>query len=127
MKIKAIPERCSGCCVCRLACGLSNYGQVNPAMSAIAISGRFPEPGTYEINLCVQCGACAEACPVQAIQEENGVYSIQAETCIGCGECVPVCPTRILFLHPGVDTPIKCTLCKACVELCPRNALTIEA
>ena len=72
MQLKAISENCSGCCTCRLICGLANYKQVNPAMAALSIHGLFPEPGTYEIGLCDQCGVCAEACPVEAIGEENG-------------------------------------------------------
>lgn len=126
MKLKAIPERCSGCGTCRLVCGLANYDQVNPAMSALSIHGRFPAPGTYEIGLCDQCGVCAEACPVDAIEEENGVYLIKEDVCINCGECVDVCPHQVMFEHPRLDTPIKCTLCKACAEICPRDALALE-
>jgi ferredoxin len=126
MKLIAKSERCSGCSVCRLVCGLTNFGQVNPAMAALSVHGHFPAPGVYEIGLCDQCGACAQVCPAAAIEEANGVYLIDAEICIGCGECVEACPHGVLFEHAQLEIPIKCTLCQACVEVCPRDALVLE-
>lgn len=41
---------------------------------------------------CVSCGACAEACPVNAISEGDGKYVINAELCIDCGTCAETCP-----------------------------------
>lgn len=41
---------------------------------------------------CIQCGACASACPVEAISEGDGKYVIDAETCISCGTCAGTCP-----------------------------------
>ena len=125
MRIIAKSERCSGCGTCRLICGLTNYGQVNPAMSALSIHGRFPAPGIYEIGFCDQCGVCAQACPVDAIEEEAGAYLIDADACIACGECVAACPHDVMFEHPKLNAPIKCTLCKACAEICPRDALVL--
>jgi len=95
-------------------------------MSALTIRGRFPDPGTYAIGLCDQCGVCAEVCPVDAIEESNGVYLIDKEACTACGECVPACPHQVMFEHPALEAPIKCTLCKACAEICPRDALILE-
>lgn len=42
---------------------------------------------------CVSCGACAGACPVNAINEGENQYVIDADTCISCGTCAGVCPT----------------------------------
>lgn len=125
MKLEAISERCSGCGACRLVCGLTNFGEVNPAMAALSIHGRFPAPGVYEIGVCDQCGVCAETCPVDAIEEENGVYLIDPDVCIACGECVEACPHQVMYEHPKLNSPIKCTLCKACAEICPRDALVL--
>ncbi len=42
---------------------------------------------------CLACGACADACPVNAIAlGDNGIYVIDAETCIDCGACEDGCP-----------------------------------
>jgi formate hydrogenlyase subunit 6/NADH:ubiquinone oxidoreductase subunit I len=31
-----------------------------------------------------------------------------------------------MFEHARLDAPIKCTLCQACAEICPRDALVLE-
>lgn len=41
---------------------------------------------------CISCGACAEACPVEAISEGDGKFVIDAATCIDCGACAGTCP-----------------------------------
>ena len=48
-------------------------------------------------KLCCGCGACANICPVGAIEMtflENNFYSpkIDGEKCIKCGKCLKVCP-----------------------------------
>ena len=40
---------------------------------------------------CIGCGACVGDCPVSAIVEEGGKYTIN-EDCIDCGACVGSCP-----------------------------------
>jgi len=49
---------------------------------------------------CTMCGACQEACPLDAIEGDpfiayrgdNRPYIIRLEKCDGCGKCVAVCP-----------------------------------
>lgn len=41
---------------------------------------------------CIKCGACAEACPVQAITEGDETYVIDADACLECGACADACP-----------------------------------
>lgn len=41
---------------------------------------------------CTSCGACAGACPAEAISEADGKFVIDADTCIDCGACVDMCP-----------------------------------
>jgi ferredoxin len=47
----------------------------------------------YKISdACIMCGACADACPVEAISEGDGKYVIDADKCIECGACAGECP-----------------------------------
>ncbi len=41
---------------------------------------------------CINCGACAAECPVEAISEGDGKYVVNADTCIDCGACAGACP-----------------------------------
>ncbi len=125
MELKAIHENCSGCGICLMVCALENFREVNPSKAALRIEGRFPAPGDYRIHLCDQCGQCAEACPVEAIHLENGIYIIHEEECTGCMICVEECPNGVLFEHKSMEMPIKCTLCGECVDACPRDALQL--
>ena len=48
----------------------------------------------HKINdSCVNCGACVPDCPMDAIIENDGQYSIDAAKCTDCGACVGSCPT----------------------------------
>ncbi|NLZ69939.1 MAG: 4Fe-4S binding protein [Clostridiaceae bacterium] len=40
---------------------------------------------------CIMCGACADACPVEAISEGDTQYNIDPELCIDCGACTDAC------------------------------------
>ena len=45
---------------------------------------------------CVMCGACAHACPVEAISEGVGKYDIDADVCAECGTCAAECPNEAI-------------------------------
>jgi len=54
-----------------------------------------PEVATVDIDKCVWCGKCAEACPFDAIEKrklaDKEVAYVTEALCKGCGACVPVC------------------------------------
>ena len=45
-------------------------------------------------STCTACGECVDACPLEAIEIQDGVAVVDAETCGDCGACVDVCPTE---------------------------------
>ena len=47
-------------------------------------------------KLCIQCGKCVAACPVNAIAEDR---TGQVFVCLHCGSCVPFCPHECLELR----------------------------
>jgi ferredoxin/flavodoxin len=50
---------------------------------------------------CVQCGICAEVCPVGAVDPENS-SKIDTEKCITCCACIKHCPNLARTIKPGM-------------------------
>jgi formate hydrogenlyase subunit 6/NADH:ubiquinone oxidoreductase subunit I len=40
-------------------------------------------------KICISCGSCAAACPVEAIFLD---HTSEPFVCLHCGKCVPFCP-----------------------------------
>jgi len=119
-------EKCTGCSLCELVCALYHLKENNPKKSAVRIERRFPEPGTFAIHVCNQCGRCKEVCPAEAIFEKDGVYRIDPGKCTFCEICMEECPLDVLFTHKDLSYPIKCDLCGECVQVCAPEAIQWE-
>lgn len=83
---------CSCCCV---------------VMTTITQFGKYPtHPSNFIPSLdqdeCTSCGICAERCPIQAIDMQEGdgneFPAVNQEMCLGCGVCASLCPTAALTL-----------------------------
>ena len=83
------------CCPC--CCGILRGVKEFNAPHLLAKSNFV---AAIDQDTCAQCGVCAdERCPMEAIVEEDGEYSVLPERCIGCGVCVPTCPTESITLE----------------------------
>jgi ferredoxin len=93
---------------------------------------------------CVACGACVKACPrniielrpvgkksrriyVSCVNKEKGAVARKncVVACIGCGKCVKVCNFEAITVENNLAyiDPVKCKLCRKCVEECPTGAI----
>ncbi|MBE0446719.1 MAG: 4Fe-4S binding protein [Actinobacteria bacterium] len=62
---------------------------------------------TYKMRFipekCIECGTCAERCPMWAIKMNPGPNR-NYHACIGCRECKAACPNRAISYARGVDS-----------------------
>lgn len=62
---------------------------------------------------CKNCGKCASACPVGAINHID-CHTANTSICIGCMKCVSVCPSQARNLPQEHLTRIEATIREAC-------------
>ncbi len=81
---------CCGCC-----CGM------------LMTAKQFPRPAEYlasnyyaavDADLCNDCQTCRTRCPMEALDDNDGVTAVNLDRCIGCGLCVSTCTTGALRL-----------------------------
>lgn len=71
--------------------------------------GMVPKP----TKACTRCGACARACPVQAIHPDNP-KEVDEKVCISCMRCISVCPHSARKVNSAMLAAVGLALKKAC-------------
>lgn len=67
---------------------------------------------------------CVMACPTEALrQRKDGGVLLKHALCIQCGKCAQACPVDAIYLQPQVGLPYVCIHCGRCVEFCPQGCL----
>jgi ferredoxin len=83
------------CCSC--CCGMLRAVKEFNIPNAIAKSNFI---AAIDHEACTACGVCKDdRCQMDAIVEEDDVYSVLSERCIGCGACVSTCPVEAITLE----------------------------
>lgn len=62
---------------------------------------------------CVGCGACADGCPVGAIDAADPRLT-DADGCIGCMRCVKICPVQARTVDPDALAALTARLAPLC-------------
>jgi ferredoxin len=92
---------CCHCC-CNVLGGISHFGYANTIVTSSFIAHS-------DEALCQDCGTCAQACPIHAIERvpvpgpegepERHVPKVDESLCIGCGVCGLDCAFDAMKLH----------------------------
>lgn len=54
---------------------------------------------------------------------------VDVEKCVGCGDCVEACPVDVYEIQDGKSVAVnadECIGCESCIEVCEEGAITIE-
>lgn len=49
---------------------------------------------------CISCNKCMNVCHFDAVEKNNGKYSINDMDCEGCGYCEKICPADSISMSP---------------------------
>jgi carbon-monoxide dehydrogenase iron sulfur subunit len=127
-QLRIVPEKCTGCIQCELACSFVQTGTFQPARSLIRVH-LFDDQASYAPYTCFQCDEawCLTACPVNAITiSPVAAKAVIDDLCVGCGLCTIACPYGTIWYNPDTHKAIKCDLCSgepACAIACPTGAI----
>ncbi len=108
---------------CKIAETLQSISSVNHTAD-IHVPGNYPYKALEDLlsvdfidlnDGCLQCGVCAESCPVGAIDFENSSL-LDKERCILCCACIKLCPENVRRMKNGTVKDIAVRVSQMCKE-----------
>lgn len=93
------------CMCCSCCCGVLRHLKREPDPGSLVANAYI---AWHDEELCVNCGDCAEICPMEALTfGDDGYIQFNEQRCIGCGLCVSVCPNHAVKIQhrPAEDIP----------------------
>lgn len=70
-ELDIVPENCSGCLRCELACSDAHTKAFNPSVARIRVSMSGPQCTIHLTEDCVECGICADQCFYGALSKRK--------------------------------------------------------
>ncbi len=114
---------------CVYACSLRKYGVIKSDHSLIRVIKPSEVSELSDVVVCRHCdpAPCIEVCEFGALNrdEVSGAVVLNEELCTSCKACLAVCPFNALLEVGG--KVVKCDLCGGdpeCVKVCDKGAIT---
>jgi heterodisulfide reductase subunit A len=120
-KLRPVETVVDGVYICGTCQSPKNSAEsVTSGLAAVAQSGAIlkrgfaeldPMVGIVDTDKCSWCGKCVEACPYDALAQEEAdgktVARVIRTACKGCGGCVPACPEEAIDLQGYTDAQVR--------------------
>ncbi len=91
----------------------------------IFTSGGLSTNFEAKICLACNPAPCVQACPTGAYsQRKSGGVIVRRKLCIRCGECAKACPVDAIYID-YTGEPFVCIHCGKCIPFCPHDCLEL--